>query len=129
MIERLDPKAVERVSGPAWESLKPVFFDLSRVLLSVSPDAASELTTIYVKFCPTAEKNSVFAVVWLKSSKQIVVGLSLPETVESPMLGPAPQGATYKGLTKYLTIRPGEAIPEELGGWAKLSYETAAGVA
>ena len=122
MIERLDEKAVQRVSGPAWEALRAVFFDASRVLLAVSPAATSELTTIYVKFCVSAAKKDVYAVVWLKNSKQIIVGLALPEEVDSPLLGPPPQGTQYKGLTKYLTIRPGGAIPDALADWARFAF-------
>jgi hypothetical protein len=122
MIERLDEKAVARVSGPAWEALRAAFFDASQVLLAVSPEATSELTTIYVKFCVSAAKKDVYAVVWLKNSKQIIIGLSLPEEVESPLLGPPPQGTQYKGLTKYLTIRPGEAVPDAFGDWTRLAF-------
>jgi hypothetical protein len=127
MVERLDEEAVKRVSGPSWELLRAAFFDASRVLLAVCPEATSELTTIYVKFCVSTAKKAVYAVVWLKNSKQIVIGLSLPEEVESPRLGPPPQGTKYKGLTKYLTIRPDELIPKEFAAWARLAFSAAQG--
>ena len=127
MIGRLDENAVDRVRGPAWNALRAAFLDASRVLLAVSPEATSELTTIYVKFCTSAAKNVVYAVVWLKNSKQIIVGLSLPGDDGSPLLGPPPPGTQYKGLTKYLTIRAGGAVPDALADWARQAFIAACG--
>jgi hypothetical protein len=124
-MEGLDERAVKRVSGPAWESLKPAFMEISEKLLAVSPDAKSELTTIYVKYKPNAGALQVFAVVWLKTSKKIVIGMSLPNDLESPRLGEGPQGTKYKGLTKYLTVTVDDPVPDELGEWAKIAYEVA----
>jgi hypothetical protein len=129
MVERLDEKAVQKVSGPTWESLREDFFKISRKLLSVCPVTASQLTTIYVKFCTTTAMNEVYAVVWIKTSKQIVVGMSLPDDVEDARLGPAPKGHTYKGLTKFFTVTHDDPIPDGLLRWAKLAYETASGTA
>jgi hypothetical protein len=124
--ERLSEDAIKKVSGPAWEPLRQVFLDLSDILLGVSPDTIGVLTTIYVKFQVTsAAGSSVFAVVWLKNSKQLVVGLALPDNIESPLLGPAPPGTKYKGITKYLVVLPGEAWPEELRQWAEVAYQHA----
>src|SRR3954451_7993504 len=109
VIDRLDERAVKRVQGAAWDALRGTIFETSRILLSVSPDATSELTTIYVKFM--ASKTTVYAVAWVKSSKELVIGLSLPDGAESPSLMTAPTGMTYKGLTKYLRLLPGDAIP------------------
>jgi hypothetical protein len=121
----LSEQAIERVSGPAWQPLKAAFLDLSRMLLDVAPDAVGELTTIYVKYQVNAEPQpKVFAVAWLKTSKQIVVGLALPEDYEASQLGPAPAGTKYKGITRYFRIEPGDAIPSELPEWAKLAYTT-----
>lgn len=97
MIERLDEKAVLRVSGPSWEPLRAVFLDVASTLLSPSPETTSELTTIYVKFCCSPANKEVFAVVWLKTSKQIVIGLSLPEEMESPYFGPPPRERNTRG--------------------------------
>lgn len=129
MIERLDEKAVQKVSGPTWEPLREDFFTISKKLLSVSADAASQLTTIYVKFCTTSAMNEVYAVVWIKTSKKIVVGLSLPEDVDDACLEPPPKGHTYKGLTKFFTVTLDDPIPDGLLRWAKLAYETACGTA
>lgn len=129
MVERLDERAVQKVSGPTWEPLREDFLEISEKLLSVSQDTASQLTTIYVKFCTTSAMNEVYAVVWIKTSKKIVVGLSLPEDVEDARLGPPPKGHTYKGLTKFFTVTHDDPIPGGLLRWAKLAYETASGSA
>lgn len=120
--DQLDPRAVERVSGPAWASLKQAFLDISDVLLSVCDDARTELTTIYVKYLPEPNANKVFAVAWLKSSKRIVVGLALPESIESPELGVAPAGMKYQGLTKYFSVSANDVIPAELESWARTAF-------
>jgi hypothetical protein len=121
---QLSEQAIRRVSGPAWQPLKKAFLDLSATLLAVSPQAVGQLTTIYVKYQVTSSPQArVFAVAWLKSSKRIVVGLALPEDYESPSLGPVPAGMKYKGLTKYFTILPGEALPSQLPEWAGLAYQ------
>ena len=125
-IERLSDEAIQRVSGPSWKPLKQTFLDMSEVLLDVATDAVGVLATSYVKYQLTRSPSSgVFAVAWLKTSKHIGVGLALPENVESPLLGPAPTGTTYKGLTKYFTLRPGESVPEQLSQWARVAYQSA----
>jgi hypothetical protein len=122
---QLTDKAVERVSGPSWEPLKAAFLDISHKLLDVSPDAVGELTTIYVKYQVNAiPQAKVFAVAWLKTSKQIVVGLALPADYESPELGPAPAGMKYRGITKYFRVEPGGIVPSELPAWARVAYQT-----
>lgn len=120
--DRLDEKALQRVSGPAWEVLRPVFVQASRSLLSAAPETTSELTTIYVKFCTSSSRMIVFAVIWLKTSKELVVGLSLPEEYQCPELGPGPSGTKYKGLTKYLTIPAGKGLPARFDEWAQLAF-------
>lgn len=124
--ERLSQDAVKRVSGPAWSALKPVFLQISNILLGASGDCYGELTTIYVKYQVSQSPSSpVFAVVWLKNSAQIVLGLALPDSVESPLLGPAPKGMTYKGITKYFTLKPEDPVPSELSTWAGVAYGVA----
>jgi hypothetical protein len=125
-LERLDEHAIKRVGGPAWEPLRDAFLRMSETLLNVSAESAGVLTTIYVKYQVSSAPNAcVFAVAWLKNSKNIVLGLALPEDMESPMLGPAPVGMKYKGITKYLTIRPTETLPSELPQWAADAYKYA----
>ncbi len=121
--KRLSPDAIKRVSGPAWEALRPLFFEVSDVLLNVNNDCAGVLTTIYVKYqVSPAPSSPVFGVAWLKTSTQLVLGLALSEHVESSLLGPPPKGMTYKGLTKYVTLKPGDTLPMELSAWAAAAY-------
>jgi len=51
------------------------------------------------------------------------IGGSLPDDFEADFLGPAPERTFYPGLTKFLVINEGQAIPEELSGWAKRAYD------
>ena len=123
MVDRLDPRAIRKVSGPAWVKLKPAFLQISESLLEVSPEATSALTTIYVKFSPSTSDYRVFAVAWIKTSKQVIVDMSLPEDFDSPLLGEAPKGTTYAGLTKYFTVTVEDEVPSELPAWAMAAYE------
>jgi hypothetical protein len=125
MIDRLDEKAIRKVSGPSWAPLREPFLEMSRRLLSVAPEAKAELTTIYVKYCTAPAGTQVYAVAWLKTSKEIVVGMSLPESVEHPRLEDARPGMKYRGLTKYFEVTVDNPVPDELEAWARLAYETA----
>jgi hypothetical protein len=81
------------------------------------------LFNTYVKFTVDGEPEShVFAAIWLKSSKRLVVGLALPENYEAVQLGPAPPKMVYKGLTKYFAVEQGGTVPQELIEWAALAY-------
>jgi hypothetical protein len=122
----LSQRTIAKVSGPAWESLRGQFLQVSRCLLASSPDAESELFTTYVKFTVGSSPNSrVFAAIWLKSSKRLIVGLAVPEDFEAEELGPAPLGTVYKGLTKYFVVERGGAVPKGVGKWAVLAYKSA----
>jgi len=124
LVGRLTDEAIAKVSGAVWEADRDKFMGMSESLLSVSPDAIGELTTIYVKFKVTDEIfGLVYAVAWIKNSKRWVVGLALPDDVKSRELGPTPPKHKYAGLTKFFTITPQNPIPVKLGEWAKLAYE------
>jgi hypothetical protein len=119
----LSQKAIDKVSGPAWDQLREKFFTVSDQLLSVAPDSKGELTTIYVKFSIAGKPSSpVYAVVWVKTSKALTVGLALPEGYQDDELGPPPQGMRYKGLTKYFTITPADEVPGRLRELADVAY-------
>jgi len=123
-VERLDSRAIDRLDGPNWQRLRPLFEEVSSALLSVSPNARGELTTIYVKFgSPSETAGEPYAVVWIKKSTEMVVGLALPDEVTSPLLGPPPPRHKYTGLTAYLTMKPGDAVPAELSTWAKIAFD------
>ena len=122
----LSQHTIAKVSGAVWEQLRGQFMQMARSLLAVSPDADSELMTTYVKFTVhTAFQSHVFAAIWLKSSKRLIVGLSLPEEYEAEELGPALPATTYKGLTKYFVVERGGAVPKGFAEWAALAYQNA----
>jgi hypothetical protein len=122
----LSQRIVAKVSGPAWEQLRGQFMQIARSLLAVSPQAESELFTTYVKFRTGSDLNSpVYAAVWFKSSKRLIVGLSLPEDFTAEGLGPALPGTMYKGLTKYFIVERGGAVPPALAKWIQIAYQNA----
>jgi hypothetical protein len=120
----ISDKALAKVAGPAWDPLRLQFSEITETLLSVNSVSFADLTTIYIKFTLTSETSSpVYAVMWVKSSKQLVVGLALPENCAAVGLGPAPKGMTYKGLTGYFCVSQGMLVPVELADWAKRAYQ------
>ena len=122
----LSQQVIAKVSGPAWEQLRGQFIHISRLLLAVSLDADSELMTSYVKFTiNNAPQSPVFAAIWLKSSKRLIVGLALPEEYDPQELGPSLPGTMYKGLNKYFVVEHGGAVPKGLAEWAMLAYQNA----
>jgi hypothetical protein len=128
-LDRLDERAIQRVSGPAWQGLRHQFFAISRALLSTSPNAHGALTTIYVKYrTMPGEEGDVFAVVWIKTAKEVVVGLALPEQAVPDRLGPAPRGMSYPGLTGYLILTPADQVPASFSEWASRAYANVTGV-
>jgi len=122
--DRLDPRAIERISGPAWERLREVFTRLNELLLSLSPTVRGELTTIYVKYFGPETGSRPFAVLWMKRASELTLGLSLPEASDVSALTDAPSGCKYAGLTRYLTISAEHPeIPPDLPAWVLQAYE------
>lgn len=119
-MSRLDERAVERVSGPSWQALRPAVLEIGETLLSADKGAKSNLTTIYVKF--ERADGSVYAVMWIKKSTQAVTGLALPEGIETERLHDAPKGMTYPGLTRYFTVQEGDEVPGDLAEWARIAF-------
>ena len=118
----------DKLSTQRWKVLRDLFIQVGEAILEVSPDAQGDLAGTYVKFTTTPHPTSAaYAVVWLKVSapKRLIVGLALPEDFEATGLGPSPEPIFYQGLTKFLVIEEGQAVPEELAGWAKLAHEEA----
>ena len=119
----ISDKALKKVAGPAWDPIRSQFHSITKTLLSVSPESFAELTTIYIKFTVTnAASSPVYAVIWVKSSKSLDVGIAMPEGVVVEGLGPAPKGMQYKNLTGYFQVEPGQCIPTDLGRWAEQAY-------
>jgi len=122
----LSQRTIAKVSGPAWEQLRGQFMQIARLLLAVSPEADSDLLTTYVKFMVNSDASCpVYAAVWLKSSKRLIVGLALPEECEAEELGPALPGTMYRGLTKYFVVERGGDAPKQLAEWAMTAYQNA----
>ena len=122
-MERLDERAVERISGPSWDAIREHFERLHTELIAVSPTARGELTTIYVKYISDDTAGRPYAVVWIKKSTELVIGLSLPDDARTNLLSDAPRGCKYAGLTAYLVVRPSDELPAEIGDWVRRAYQ------
>jgi hypothetical protein len=122
-MNNLDPRITDRIRGPAWSEIRDKFIDLSERVLAVSPRARAELTTIYVKFAIDTDPTApVYAVAWLKSAKNVVIGFALPEATDDAALISAPTGMMYKGITKYLRVLPDAPLPDAVTEWARVSF-------
>ncbi|MFC1596708.1 hypothetical protein ACFL5Q_02065 [Planctomycetota bacterium] len=124
----LTQRARDKLNTPQWKSLWDLFVQVSEVVLKTSPDAQGDLAGSYIKFTTDSHPTSAaYAVVWLKvsSPRRLIVGLTLPEDFEAAGLGPPPEPIFYQGLTKFVVIEEGQAIPRELAGWARRAYEEA----
>ena len=120
----IDPKAINRIKGESWGGLRPLFIEVSNSLLEVNDGIQNELTTIYVKFFKIVDGNQViFAVVWIKTSKQMVIGLSLPENIKCDSFVKTPKGCIYKGLTKHLVIESDGIIPSNFKMLCKKAFD------
>ena len=125
-MAELSQRIIVKVRGLVWEQIRGQFMQIARLLLAVSPDADSNLLNSYVKFTINRVASSpVYAVVWLKNSKRLIIGLALPEEFEAADLGPAPPKTTYKGLTKYFVVERGGVVPKGMAEWAGLAYQNA----
>ena len=122
-MEQLDPRAEQKLSGPAWEKVRLQIETIHNALTAVSPTARGELMAIYIKYVSEETKGQPFAVLWIKTSKQLVLGLALPEPFDSGELEQAPERHTYAGVTGYLTLKPGELVPSDVPRWARMAYE------
>ena len=122
----LSQHIIAKVSGVAWEQLRGQFMQIARDLLAVALDADGELLTTYVKFKIGSDPGGpVYAAVWLKNSKRLIVGLALSEQYDAVGLEPALPGTTYKGLTKYFVVPRGDAVPKDFAEWAQAAYQHA----
>lgn len=123
-MSAIDPRIAERIRGPAWSEVRDVFNDLCDRVLGVAPNTRADLTTIYVKFAVANDLTApVYAVAWLKTAKNVVIGFALPDTVSDHSLIAAPPGMTYKGLTKYFRLSPSVPLPADISEWARMSFE------
>ena len=124
----LTQRTHDKLSTPRWKALRELFIQVGETILEVSPDAQGDLARNYVKFTTNSNATSApYAVVWLKVTlpKRLIVGLTLPEDFEAESLGPPPEPIFYQGLTEFLVIENGQAVPKELAEWAKRAHEEA----
>jgi hypothetical protein len=123
-MNNFDQRITDRIRGPAWAAIRDRVVQLCDTVLGVAPNTRAELTTIYVKFSVADEPTApVYAVAWLKTAKNVVIGFALPEAVNDPSLTVAPTGMTYKGITKYWRLSPEEALSADISNWARTSFE------
>ena len=115
----LTQRARDKLNTPQLKSLWDLFVQVSEAVLEISPDAQGDLAGSYIKFNTDSHPASAaYAVVWPKVSlpKRLIVGLPLPDDFEAAGLGPPPERIVYQGLTKFLVIEEGQAVPKELAG-------------
>jgi hypothetical protein len=121
-----DERIAKRISGPTWDSIREKLVEVQNILLNINESATAELTTIYVKYKVSDDPLAhVFGVMWLKTAKNVVLGLATPEKICHKDIIDAPNGMKYKGLTSYLEIKEDRDIPEELKSWATKAFEHA----
>lgn len=123
-MERVDERTIRRLNGPAWAKIRPLFKEVSDTLLSVCSTTWGELVTVYIKYASVTETDGQpYAVVWVRKSTEMVVGLSMPDSFRSAELTDAPPRHVYNGLTGYLRLTPGDPLPDEFGIWAAMAFE------
>ncbi|MBS0208418.1 MAG: hypothetical protein JSS27_05635 [Planctomycetes bacterium] len=122
MSSVIDDRANERVRGAAWDKIRPQLTAILDTIATATPTAFGELTTIYVKFTTPESGLQPFAVLWIKKSTELVLGLALPEGFD---LGSQPVAKTnlkYNGLTAYFKFTAADEVPRQLGEWLGIAY-------
>jgi hypothetical protein len=121
----LSQRVYDKLKTNRWNPVRDLLLQVSEILLGVSPDARGDLAGLYVKFSTGPDPtSSVYAVVWPRFGlvQHLVIGFALPDGFDAKGLGPVPKRIVYRGLTKFLVIKQGQAIPRELPQWAKQAY-------
>lgn len=122
MLEHLDQRANNRIAGPGWDKIRAQLEKIHRALVSVSPTARGELTTIYVKYGTEETGAQPYAVLWIKKSTELILGLALPEEYTIGALTPLATNLKYLGLTVYLRFDVQSQVPNLLSQWAQDAY-------
>ena len=125
MYDRLDPRAVKRVSGPAWQDSRHLFGSLHSALVGVSPTTGGSMTAAYVKYTDSGCRNPTrpYAVVWMKKAGLFVIGLALPPDFSPPFPSAQVPGHFYAGLTFYLVMGNEPIAPDGFSELATLAHE------
>ena len=124
----LTQRVHDKLNSSQWTLLRDLILRVSEVILEISLDCQGELAGSYVKFATGSDAMSpVYAAVWPKVLKpgRLIIGLTLPEDFQDKSLGPHPERIFYPGLTRFMVIVEGQAIPEKLSEWVKRAYEQA----
>ncbi|MHB1034997.1 MAG: hypothetical protein ACYC35_15315 [Pirellulales bacterium] len=122
----LTQRVHDKLNAFQWKPFRDSFVRVSEVILGISPESQGDWAGNYVKFATGSDLMSpVYSVVWPKVSepRRLIVGLALPDDFQDESLGPPPERFFYRGLTKFLVIEDGQAIPERLSQWVRRAYE------
>ena len=123
-MARHDPLIDDKLESKGWDALRPVFSEIHGTLLSADAAASSKAETIYIKYRLKDDVyGKVFAVVWIRTTKRLTVGLALPDDIGHPLLGPQPPRMNFPPLNRFFVVEQGGAAPEELSDWAKVAYK------
>jgi hypothetical protein len=118
-----DPRIDDRIRSERWDGVRAPFQRMHRHLLSLGECVQAELTTIYVKYTYSADPTAaVFAVIWLRNSKQIDVGLALPEGQVPGALASSVRGLRYPPLNAFFCVSAGDPVPNGFEEWAQAAY-------
>lgn len=113
----------ERINGPLWKALREKIISIHETLLSINDSIIPELTTIYVKYkVSNSSLFSVFAVMWVKTTKEVVVGLATQDRINHQAIIDPPSKMKYRGLVSYIRITAADEVPKELNEWAQNAY-------
>jgi hypothetical protein len=121
----LDIKAIDRVSGAAWKTNRPHIDGVNAALLQVSPTSRGELTRIYIKYTTAETGAQPFAVMWVRSSSEVVIGLALPPDYCVGEITKPLKPIAYSGLTTYFCLTAKDELPAGIREWSMAAYANA----
>lgn len=121
---RDDPRIWEKLDSKGWDPLSPVFEKMHTCLLGLDEKVAAQRTTIYVNYkYEDLPFSKVFAVVWIRTIRHLLVALRLPEDTMRPPLEPPPAKFKYPPMNAYFQVNQGQQIPDQFSDWARISFE------
>jgi hypothetical protein len=102
--------------------MRPQLTAIHDAVVSVSPNSFGALTTIYIKYTAPETGPLPFAVLWVKKSTELILGLALPNSYETGSQHVATTNLKYAGLTVYLKFTASDEIPAQLREWIGAAY-------